>query len=195
MLKKIFLTIAVLLGFLTTAQVKIGDNVISLNSSSLLELESTTKGVLFPRVALTNTTSYTPLSAHVAGMTIYNTAAGGDVTPGMYTNDGTKWVKLGATTNTTALNITTEQTANYTALVTDDIILLNVATAGITLVLPTSGVSIGKKFYVTNKGVNGIDVSPLPREPSNQTLSGAQGYILMYLGGTGNGSYSVISGF
>jgi len=195
MLKKIVLTIAVLLGFVTTAQVKIGDNVTSLNSSSLLELESTTKGVLFPRVALTNTTSYTPLSAHVAGMTIYNTAAGGDVTPGMYTNDGTKWVKLGATTNTTALNITTEQTANYTALVTDDIILLNVATAGITLVLPTSGVSIGKKFYVTNKGVNGIDVSPLPREPSNQTLSGAQGYILMYLGGTGNGSYSVISGF
>jgi hypothetical protein len=194
MLKKIVLTVALLVGFFATAQVKIGDNVTSLNSSSLLELESTTKGVLFPRVALTNTTSYLPLSGHVAGMTIYNTAAAGDVTPGMYTNDGTKWVKLGATTNTTALNITTEQTGNYTALVTDDIILLNVATAGITLVLPTSGVSIGKKFYVTNKGANSIDVSPLPREITTQTLFGTIGYVLMYLGGTGNGCYSVISG-
>jgi hypothetical protein len=195
MLKKIVLTVAVLLGFLATAQVKIGDNVTSLNSSSLLELESTTKGVLFPRVALTSTTSNTPLSAHVAGMTIYNTAAAGDVTPGMYTNDGTKWVKLGATTSTAALNITAEQTGNYTVLATDDIILLNVNTAGITMVLPTIGVSIGKKFYVSNKGSNNIDVSPLPRETAIQTLSSLQGYILMYLGGTGNGSYSVISGY
>jgi len=195
MFKKIVLNIAVLLGFLATAQVKIGDNVTSLNSSSLLELESTTKGVLFPRVALTSTTSYSPLSAHVVGMTIYNTAAAGDVTPGMYTNDGTKWVKLGATTSNAALNITTEQTGNYTVLATDDIILLNVNTAGITMVLPTIGVSIGKKFFVTNKGSNSIDVSPLPRETAIQTLSSLQGYILMYLGGTGNGSYSVISGY
>jgi hypothetical protein len=194
MLKKIVLTIAVLLGFVTTAQVKIGDNVTSLNSSSLLELESTTKGVLFPRVALTNTTSYLPLSGHVAGMTIYNTAAAGDVTPGMYTNDGTKWVKLGATTSTVALNITAEQTGNYTVLATDDIVLMNFSGTIFTLVLPTIGVSIGKKFYVTNKGNGTIEVSPLPRETTTQTLSGTIGYVLMYLGGTGNGCYSVISG-
>jgi hypothetical protein len=195
MFKNIFCIAVLVFSLSASAQVKIGDNVTSLNSSSLLELESTTKGILFPRVALTSTTSYSPLSAHVAGMTIYNTAAAGDVTPGMYTNDGAKWVKLGATTSTTALNITAEQTGNYTVLATDDIILLNVNTAGITMVLPTTGVPIGKKFYVTNKGVNGIDVSPLPREAANQTLSGVQGYILMYLGGTGNGSYSVISGY
>jgi hypothetical protein len=193
MFKNIFCIAVLVFSLNVFAQVKIGDNVTSLNSSSLLELESTTKGVLFPRVALTSTTSYSPLSAHVAGMTIYNTAAAGDVTPGMYTNDGAKWVKLGATTSTAALNITAEQTGDYTVLATDDIILLNYGTA-FTIVLPTTGVSIGKKFYVTNKVAGTIIVSPLPRETSSQTLYGTLGYVLMYLGGTGNGCYSVISG-
>ena len=93
-MKKIILTIVLTAGFIASAQVKIGDNVNTINASSILELESTTKGVLFPRVALTSTTAFAPLAAHVAGMTVYNTATAGDVTPGMYTNDGTQWVKL-----------------------------------------------------------------------------------------------------
>ena len=93
-MKKIILTIALAAGLIASAQVKIGDNVDTINASSILELESTTKGVLFPRVALTSTTAFAPLAAHVAGMTVYNTATAGDVTPGMYTNDGTQWVKL-----------------------------------------------------------------------------------------------------
>ena len=93
-MKKIILTIALAAGLIASAQVKIGDNVDTINASSILELESTTKGVLFPRVALTSTTAFAPLAAHVAGMTVYNTATAGDVTPGMYTNSGTAWVKL-----------------------------------------------------------------------------------------------------
>jgi hypothetical protein len=49
-----------------------------------------------PRIALTATNSAGPLAAHVAGMIIYNTATAGtapnNVTPGVYYNDGTKWV-------------------------------------------------------------------------------------------------------
>jgi hypothetical protein len=67
------------------------------NADALLDVSSTTKGLLLPRVALTSTTSFAPLSAHVAGMTVYNTATAGDVVPGTYQNDGTKWVKFGAT--------------------------------------------------------------------------------------------------
>ena len=93
-MKKIFLTLAILAGIISSAQVKIGDNVTTLDANSLLELESTTKGVLFPRVALTNTTSFAPLAAHVAGMVVYNTATTGDVTPGLYSNNGTNWIKI-----------------------------------------------------------------------------------------------------
>lgn len=100
-MKKIFLTLAILAGIISSAQVKIGGTVITnieLNPSSLLELESTTQGVLFPRMALTSTTSPSPLAGqeHVAGMVVYNTATTGDVTTGMYANDGAKWVKMGA---------------------------------------------------------------------------------------------------
>src|SRR5690606_8893417 len=35
-----------------------------------------------------------PLSAHVAGMMLYNTATANDVVPGIYYNDGTKWILL-----------------------------------------------------------------------------------------------------
>ena len=100
-MKKIFLTLALTAGIMASAQVKIGDDVTNLNANSLLELESTSKGVLFPRVALTGTTDATTIgTTHVAGMTVYNTATTSDVTPGMYTSNGTIWVKLGSASTT-----------------------------------------------------------------------------------------------
>jgi len=47
-----------------------------------------------PRVALTSIIVSTPLSAHVAGMNVYNTATAGDVTLGNYYSNGTKWIKV-----------------------------------------------------------------------------------------------------
>jgi len=76
------------------AQVKFGNNPTVMNPNSLVELESTNKGFLFPRMPLTMTTSPAPLLAHVQGMTVFNTATVNDVTPGLYYNDGTKWVSL-----------------------------------------------------------------------------------------------------
>lgn len=81
----------------TNAQVKIGNNPGTINTNSLFEMESTNKGMLLPRVTLSSTTLAAPLTAHVAGMTIYNTATAGDVTPGWYYNDGTKWQRIAGT--------------------------------------------------------------------------------------------------
>jgi hypothetical protein len=66
------------------------------NANALLELSSSSKGLLFPRVTLTSTALASPLSAHVTGMKVYNTAtntssAGNEVYPGEYINDGAKW--------------------------------------------------------------------------------------------------------
>ncbi|MBK8518491.1 MAG: hypothetical protein IPL55_20050 [Saprospiraceae bacterium] len=76
------------------SQVKIGDNPTTINPNSVLEIESGTQGVLMPRLQLSASANPAPLSAHIAGMTIYNTATAADVTPGFYYNDGTKWVKF-----------------------------------------------------------------------------------------------------
>lgn len=102
-MKKIFLTLALSLGLMATAQVKIGENSTNVDANSLLELETTNKGLLYPRVELTSTTSYAPLSdtppnIKQAGMTVYNTATTttglNDVTPGLYVNDGLNWIKI-----------------------------------------------------------------------------------------------------
>lgn len=94
-MKKILLTLSLLGGlfFPLQAQVKIGNNPTTINANSVLEMESTNKGVLLPRVALTDTTLAAPLSAHVAGMFVYNTAGVNNVSPGIYYNDGSKWVR------------------------------------------------------------------------------------------------------
>ncbi len=79
---------------LTNAQVGVG--VSNPNANAQLDITSTNKGFLLPRVALTATNSPLPLTSHVAGMTVYNTAtntsvAANPVYPGEYYNDGTQW--------------------------------------------------------------------------------------------------------
>lgn len=66
------------------------------HQDAILDIEATTKGVRLPRVALVQTTQAAPLSAHVEGMFVYNTATANDVKPGIYYNDGTKWVASSA---------------------------------------------------------------------------------------------------
>ncbi|MFT3751684.1 MAG: hypothetical protein QM800_02020 [Paludibacter sp.] len=62
------------------------------NSAAGLDVDFADKGILIPRVALTSTSSFAPLSAHVAGMIVYNTATTGDISPGFYCDNGSKWV-------------------------------------------------------------------------------------------------------
>ncbi len=95
-----YLKFVIVLAFLITvnsesaSQVKVGDNSTVLNQNSLLELESTNKGLLIPRLGLTQTNNPAPMTDHTIGMIIYNTALQNDVAPGYYYNDGRRWVKL-----------------------------------------------------------------------------------------------------
>jgi hypothetical protein len=94
-MKKGLLLIAALVACITqlTAQVKIGDNPNTINANSILELESTNKGFLPPRVALTSLTSSSPLTATVAeGTLVYSD--GGTLADGYYFWNGTRWVAL-----------------------------------------------------------------------------------------------------
>jgi trimeric autotransporter adhesin len=93
MKKSLVLLVTLLLMGKANAQMKLGNNPTTTNANALLELETTNKGLLLPRVSLTSTSSAAPLSAHVRGMTVFNTVTVGDVTPGIYYNDGTVWVK------------------------------------------------------------------------------------------------------
>lgn len=67
------------------------------NADALLELNSSDKGLILPRLNLVSLTNFSPLTAHVAGMIVYNTANVNNVSPGLYYNNGTSWVRM--TTN------------------------------------------------------------------------------------------------
>ncbi|RYD96696.1 MAG: hypothetical protein EOP54_13080 [Sphingobacteriales bacterium] len=115
------------------AQVKVGDNPTAINKGSIFELESANKGLLFPRVSLTNTTTWglAASSIPVAGMMVYNIKtvtqgfAGtvayptivGDGT-GIYYWDGTGWVAAKGTSgngiSSTVNNNNGTYTFNYT---------------------------------------------------------------------------------
>ncbi|MFN5422630.1 MAG: hypothetical protein ACK5AO_05135 [bacterium] len=75
------------------SQVKIGDNPRSINADAVLEIESSNKGVLLPRIALKSISIAAPLKNFIQGMIVYNTTTNTELTPGLYYCDGTKWIK------------------------------------------------------------------------------------------------------
>ncbi len=103
--KHYLLTGFIFLHIVVHAQVKIGDNPDIINSASLLELQSTNKGLVLPRVSITDVSASSPLpSTLLEGTIVYNTNSttiGGSGT-GIYYWDGSNWNFLANTT--TALN-------------------------------------------------------------------------------------------
>ena len=91
------------------AQIRVGGSTTP-SSNAILDLNANdtangSMGLLLPRVALVSTTNASPLMAHVRGMFVYNTATANDVLPGVYHNDGVKWIRGGNHSETTTLNL------------------------------------------------------------------------------------------
>lgn len=106
-MKKAYILLCIMLYCsIVTAQVKIGGTDGIPNASAMLEVQSANKGILLPRVALSATNLASPLAAHVAGMTVYNTATASSgntaVTPGQYYNDGSNWHRIANSTEVTS---------------------------------------------------------------------------------------------
>ncbi len=113
------------------AQVKITDGtVITLDPNSILELESSNKGLLIPRVAINDINLPSPLTEPVpAGMLVYS--IGGTVDDGFYFWDGTLWNNLLSAGNTATQFFT--KSADDTLAKVNSIIF---ASNDITLTLP-----------------------------------------------------------
>jgi hypothetical protein len=92
----------------TSGNVGIGTSTPS--ASALLDLTSTSKGLLPPRVALTTKSGTTTIASPTTGLIVYNTASagtGGDaVTPGYYFFNGIIWTRMDPEGWSTAVAIT-----------------------------------------------------------------------------------------
>jgi hypothetical protein len=101
-----------------TGEVAIGTT--APNASALLDLTSSNKGLLPPRVALTaKSGTSTPIASPATGLIVYNTASagtGGDaVTPGYYYFNGTIWTRMDPEGWSAVNTITFGAPAGYTA--------------------------------------------------------------------------------
>lgn len=106
-MKKFILSTLVILPTLVFSQVGIGTN--TPDNSAKLEVNSTNKGFLPPRVSLTGTNDSATISSPANGLLVYNTATAGtspnNVVPGYYYYNGTSWTKLSNATDNAA-NVT-----------------------------------------------------------------------------------------
>ena len=95
-----------------TAQVGIGTT--TPDASAELDITSTTRGLLMPRVALTSTADTATITgAEATSLLVYNTATAGDVTPGFYYWNGTQWTRFNTDAWTTSGNAGTNDTTNF----------------------------------------------------------------------------------
>ena len=98
-MKQLIITIGTILltSFLySQGGVGINNNGSAPNTSAMLDVASTDKGLLIPRVSLTSTTDATTITnGNVTSLLVYNTVTIADVVPGYYYWDGTVWKIIG----------------------------------------------------------------------------------------------------
>jgi hypothetical protein len=137
--------ISILTDIPVAAQVKVTDGTdLTMDPNSLLELQSTNKGILPPRVKIDNLYLPAPLTAPVpAGMLVYS--SGGAVTDGYYYWTGTKWCSY-AGSKLAVREVSTNTTLNKT----DNIVF---AKNDITVTLPAiTSADSGLVISVNNVG-------------------------------------------
>jgi hypothetical protein len=126
MIKRGLIIFIVFYNLTVNAQIGIGTQ--TPNASAVLDIEATSKGVLFPRVALQSVTDNTTIVNPATSLLVYNTGTSTLTTTGFYYNGGTpslpSWVRLSNVFNATtqlltdSTTITWNTTLGYNASVT-----------------------------------------------------------------------------
>jgi hypothetical protein len=125
------------------------------NASAKLEVAATDKGFLPPRVALTATNVFAPItgtSSAAAGLLIYNTATAGsapnNVVPGYYYWNGSAWVQIAG-----GLVIDATKSASFSLAATDNNKLFFISSAStVTVTVPTLPIGFSCQLIQTGTG-------------------------------------------
>ena len=159
-MRQIFLIVGLIFSVQVIAQTGIGTS--SPNASAKLEVNSSDKGFLPPRVALTAANVFSPItgtSASAAGLLVYNTATAGtipnNVMPGYYYWNGLAWVQIAG-----GLIIDNSKTTNFTLATTDNNKLFLISSSStVTITVPSLATGFSCQFIQTGAGVITLAVS------------------------------------
>ena len=177
-------------------QAQVGIGTANPHSSAQLEVNSSSKGILPPRVALTATNVSTPVSSPEPGLLVYNTATASSgataVTPGFYFwSAGSTWVRLigpsdNASNVTGTVAIANGGTGQTTLAGLKSILGLSGATVAIAsdAGLTTQGykaIAIGSEAGKNNQSTNAIAIGA----GAARTTQGVSAISIGYVAGDG----------
>lgn len=140
MKKLIFILLAICALVKVNAQTGIGTS--TPNASAKLDVSATNKGFLPPRVALTATNLFAPLTglsgsdalATAAGLLVYNITSNSNVTPGYYYWNGISWIQI-----SNGLIIDNSKSAGFTLSAADNNkVFLITSSSAITVIVPNT---------------------------------------------------------
>lgn len=141
------------------------------NASAKLDVVATDKGFLPPRVALTATNAFSPItgtSSAATGLLVYNTASAGtipnNVVPGYYYWNGSAWIQISG-----GLVIETKS-GGFTLSATDNNKLFFISSSTAVIVtVPTLSIGFSCQFIQTGAGT-------ITLSGSGSTLNSASGF-------------------
>ncbi|EPR70322.1 hypothetical protein ADIWIN_3678 [Winogradskyella psychrotolerans RS-3] len=149
---------------------QVGINTETPDASSALDITSSDKGVLIPRISLLSTADTTTIASPLISLLIYNTATALDVTPGYYYWNGAAWSKLATAKtvdNTWSIsgNTGTDASVNFIGTIDeiDVVFKRNNSFAGIiaktNVALGVNALSITTGRFNTATGVNALSAN------------------------------------
>ncbi|MCB0774622.1 MAG: hypothetical protein KDB93_14750, partial [Flavobacteriales bacterium] len=193
-IKTISLFVAVNLGATAHAQ-NIGINATGATpaASAMLDIASTDRGVLIPRIALTARNAASPVSTPATSLVVYNTATASSgtnqVTPGFYYWNGSEWLRMftGKDAWTTTGNYGTVAGTNYIG--TNDAIDFVVKTGGTAAANERLRVLAGGQTVLNHATISAGDVFSVYGTGTTGAIGSLGDYAINGYASTGIGVY------
>jgi hypothetical protein len=155
--------------FLNSALAQVGINTSTPANGALLDIYSTNKGFLVPRVALTGTDDVSTISpSATTGLLVYNTVTAGalpiQVTPGFYYWNGSQWLRFynrgyGIKFDQGAQTTASSFSSAYTQISGLDTGFINVPYSGTYQVRVETAYACGNLSATTSEGVGQASIS------------------------------------